>query len=145
MKYIVIHGGFSIVIRLVWGEHFFQKTKAIITRRQVDHPSCHWLFHQFFGASSRLMTRMARPRVRFTWSLSKSGGKTGHFFKKKSSWNMARSPPPPINKRTVKISSDFFANSGVPICSQVVVRKDIIPGSKADFQCRWLKMFWQRY
>ena len=83
------------------GGILFQKTKAIITRRQVDHPSCHWLFHQFFGASSRLMTRMARPRVRFTWSLSKSGGKTGHFFTKKSSWNMERSPPPQ-NKKTVK-------------------------------------------
>lgn len=57
--------------------------------------------HQLLCASSRLMTRMARPRVRFTWSLSESGGKKMFFLFswKKSSRSMEASPLPPTKKR----------------------------------------------
>lgn len=57
----------------------FKKTKRS-SQSQIYHPTCQWLFHQLLCASSRLMTRMARPRVRFTWSLSESGGKNVFFL-----------------------------------------------------------------
>ena len=97
---------------LYWGDRgthwhtvklLLKKTKRS-SQSQIYHPVCQWLFHQLLCASSRLMTRMARPRVRFTWSLSESGG---IFFcnirNLRGAWKRLHSP----NKKTWKYPDNF--------------------------------------
>ena len=83
-----------------------QKTKRS-SQSQIYHPTCQWLFHQLLCASSRLMTRMARPRVRFTWSLSESGGKNVFFVFMEKIFEKHGNVSTLPNKKTWKYPDNF--------------------------------------
>ena len=127
---------------LTYCQFTFWKNKAIITEPNLP-PTCQWLFHQLLCASSRLMTRIARPRVRFTWSISEFGGKNVFFvFMEKIFEKHGNVSTLPNKKREniQAILNEFWGSNLFQIWS----KNDIIPGSTADLQCRWLEKFWER-